>query len=144
MSQADCMNDFISISNLEPTWENKNTKNDFIYTNFSLGHKSCIDHILVDTCVFNSITDTYVVYDGANPSNHNVLYLSITNFKDMYYANSDCIGHSTKHVYSWERASRDDIVLYKVVLDSKLESCIYDYDVVHCNDIHCNNYVHRA
>ena len=76
---------------------------------------------------------------------NNVLYLSITNFKDMYYANSDCIGHSTKHVYSWERASRDDIiVLYKVVLDSKLESCIYDYDVVHCNDIHCNNYVHRA
>ena len=115
-------------------------KKDCTYTNFSLGHKSCIDHILVDKCVLkNSITDNYVVYDGNNPSNHNVLYLYITNFKDMYYAKSDCIDRSTKHVCSRERASLDDIVLYKAVLDSKLESCNYDYDVVHCNDIHCNN-----
>ena len=28
------------------------------------------------------------------------------------------------------------------MLDSRLESCIYD--VVRCNDIHCNNDVHRA
>ena len=62
----------------------------------------------------------------------------------MYYAKSDCIDSSTKHVCSWERASLDDIVLYKAVLDSKLESCIYDYDVVHCNVIHCKNDVHRA
>ena len=88
--------------------------------------------------------DNYVVYDGNNPSNHNVLYLSITNFKDMYYAKSDCIDHTTEHVCSWERASLDDIVLYKAMLDSKLESCIHDYDVVHCNDIYCNNDVHRA
>ena len=63
---------------------------------------------------FNSITDNYVVYDGNNPSIHNVLYLSITNFKDMYYANSDYIDCSTKHVWSWERASLDDIVLYNI------------------------------
>ena len=46
--------------------------------------------------------DTYVIYDGANPSNHNVLYLSIKNFRDMLYAKSDCIDRSTKHVCSWE------------------------------------------
>ena len=91
-----------------------------------------------------SITDIYVVYDQNNPSNHNVLYLSITNFKDMYHANSDYINCFTKHVCLWERALFDDIVLYKAMLDAKLESCIYDYDVVHCNDIHCNNDVHRA
>ena len=34
------------------------------------------------------------------------------NFKDMYYAKSDCIDSSTKHVCSWERASLDYIVLY--------------------------------
>ena len=71
---------------MKATWENINSKKDFTYTNFSLGHTSCIYDILVDNCVFNSITDNYVVYDGNNPSNHNVLYLSITNFKDMYYA----------------------------------------------------------
>ena len=71
---------------------------------------SCIDHILVDNCVFNTITDNYVVHDGNNPSNHNALYLSITNFKDIYYANSDCFDRSTKHVCSWERASLNDLV----------------------------------
>ena len=30
------------------------------------------------------------------------------------------------------------------MLYPNLESCIYDYDVVHCIDIHCNNDVHGA
>ena len=70
--------------------------------------------------------------------------LTIKNFRDMLYAKSDCIGRSTKHVCSWERASFDDITLYNANLDSKLESCIYDYDDIYCNTIHCNNDVHRA
>ena len=36
-----------------------------------------------------------------------------------------------------ERASFDDITSYKTNIDSKLGSCIYDYDVIYCNDIHC-------
>ena len=56
---------------------------------------------------------------------------------------SDCIDRLTKHVCSWERASFD-ITAYKANIDYKLESCIYDYDVIYCNDIHCNNDVHRA
>ena len=43
-----------------------------------------------------------------------------------------------------KRASFDDITSYKANIDSKPESFIYDYDVIYCNDIHCNNDVHRA
>ena len=50
--QVDCLNDFISRNNLKITWANINLKKDFTYNNLSLGHKSCIDHILVDNCVF--------------------------------------------------------------------------------------------
>ena len=109
-----------------------------------MGQKSCIDHVLVDNCIFDRIIDNYVIYDGVNPSNHNVLYLSIKNFRDMLYAKSDCIDRSTKHVCSWEKASFDDIMSYKANIDSKLESFIYDYDIIYCNDIHYNNDVHRA
>ena len=84
----------------------------------SLGHKFCIYHILVDNCIFDRIIDNYVIYDGANPSNHNVLYLSIKNFRDMLYAKSDCIDRSTKHACSCERASFDDITSYKANIDS--------------------------
>ena len=144
IGQVDCLNDFISRYSFKIAWENTNSKKDFTYTNVSLGHKSCIDHILVDNCIFDRIIDNYVIYDGANPSNHNVLYLSIKNFRDMLHAKSDCIDRSTKHVCSWERASFDDITSYKANIDSELESFIYDYDVIYCNDIHCNNDVHRA
>ena len=72
------------------------------------------------------------------------MYFSIENFRDMLYAKSDCIDRSTKHVCSWERGSFDDITSYKEIINSKLESCIYDYDVIYCNDIHCNNDVQRA
>ena len=46
------------------------------------------------------------------------------------------IDRSTKHVCSWERASFDDIASYKANIDSKLESFIYDYDVIYCNHHH--------
>ena len=62
----------------------------------------------------------------------------------MLYAKSDCIDRSTKHICSWERASIDDVTSYKANIYSKIESCIYDYDVIYCNDIHCNNDAHRA
>ena len=62
----------------------------------------------------------------------------------MLYAKSDCIYRSNKHVCLWERVSFDDITSYKANIDSKLESFIYDYDVIYCIDIHCNNDVHRA
>ena len=82
------MNDFISRNSFKVAWENTNSKKDFTYTNVSLGHTSCIDHILVDKCIFDIIIDNCVIYDGANPSNHNVHYLYIKNFRGMLYAKS--------------------------------------------------------
>ena len=91
---------------LKFAWENTNSKKDFTYTNVSLGHKSCIDHILVDNCIFDRIIDNYVIYDGANPSNHNVLYLSIKNFRDMLYAKYDWLG-ADHHQLSMPPISKD-------------------------------------
>ena len=50
--QVDYLNDFISKSNMKIYWDNDKTK-DFTYTNCSLGHKSCIDHIIMSGCIFD-------------------------------------------------------------------------------------------
>ena len=47
---------------------------DFTYTHYSLGHKSCIDHIIMSGCIFDGIIRNNVIYDGDNPSNHNLLF----------------------------------------------------------------------
>ena len=49
---------------------------DFTYTNYSLGHKSCIDHNIMSGCIFDGIIRDNVLYDGDNPSNHNLLFLA--------------------------------------------------------------------
>ena len=58
--QIDCLYDFISRNSFEVAWENTNSKKDFTYTNVSLGHTSCSDHIFVDNCIFDRIIDNYV------------------------------------------------------------------------------------
>ena len=45
--QVDYLNDFISRSNMKISWDNDKAMKDFTYTNYSLGHKSCIDHIIM-------------------------------------------------------------------------------------------------
>ena len=61
----------------------------------------------------------------------------------MYYAKPDCIDRSSMPMFGG-KASLYDIALYKAMLDSTIESLNYDYDVVHCNHIHCKNDVHIA
>ena len=122
--QVDCLNDFISRNHFKASWENTHS---ILHTLiFHWGINLSNYHMLVDNCIFDRKIDNYVICDGANPSNHIALYLFIKKFRDMPYAKSDCIDRSTKHVCSWERASLDGITLYKVNLDCKLDSCIYD------------------
>ena len=72
--QVDYLNDFISRSNMNIYWDNDKAMKDFTYTNYSRGHKSCIDHIIMSGCIFDGIIRNNVIYDGDNPSNHNLLF----------------------------------------------------------------------
>ena len=51
--QVDYLNDFITRNNLKIYWDNDNAMKDFKYTNYSLGQKSCIDHIIMSGCIFD-------------------------------------------------------------------------------------------
>ena len=72
--QVDYLNDFIPRSNLKISWDNDKAMKDFTYTNYSFGYKSCIDHIIMNRCIFDGIIRNNVIYDGDYPSNHNLFF----------------------------------------------------------------------
>ena len=110
----------------------------FTYTNYSLGHNSCIDHIIMSGCIFGGTIRNNVIYDGDNPSNHNLLFLAITSLSNMSYIRSRNSNQTNREVCSWNKAKHTDIELYKHCIDTKLDSiaCFFN-DVVYCTDINC-------
>ena len=121
-------------------WDNDNAMKDFIYTNYSLslGHKSCIDHIIMSGCIFDGIRRNNVIYDGDNPSNHNLLFLAVKSLSNMAHVRSINSKPTNRVLCSWNKATATDIELYKHCIDTKLDSitCFYN-DVVYCTDINC-------
>ena len=89
-------------------------------------------------CIFDGIIRNHVIYDGDNPSNHNLLFLAVTSLSNMSYIRSRNSNQTNREVCSWHKAKPTDIELYKHCIDTKLDSiaCFYN-DVVYCTDIHC-------
>ena len=118
--------------------DNDNAMKDFTYTNYSLGHKSCIDHIIMSGCIFDGISRNNVIYDGDNPSNHNLLFLAVKSLSNMAYVRSIHSNQTNRVLRSWNKVTATDIELYRHCIDTKLDSIAYFYnDVVYCTDIHC-------
>ena len=88
-AQTECLNNFIERNNLVVSWNHPVSKKDHTYTNFSLNHFSCIDHIITTHNIYDCILDNYVLSAACNPSSHNVVSLSIvvTNFSHVIESN---------------------------------------------------------
>ena len=54
-SQVNCLNDFIERKSLKVLWNHRNSSKDYTYTIYALGHKSCIDHILMSGNIYENI-----------------------------------------------------------------------------------------
>ena len=50
-------------------------------------HASINDHIIMNGCLFDGINRNNVIYDGDNPSNHNLLFFSYKDFIDFVIKN---------------------------------------------------------
>ena len=86
--QVNYLIDFRSRNNMQISWDNANAMKDFTYTNYSLGHKSCIYHIIMSGCIFEGIIKNNVIYDSDNPSNHYLLFLAVKSVLNMAYVSS--------------------------------------------------------
>ncbi len=120
-AQTECLTNFIARNNLDISWNNSVSRKDFTYSNFSLNHFSCIDHIITTKNLFNCILDNYVINEPCNPSNHNIVYLCIriADFKHVIKANCN---QELKPSCLWPKASVDDINRYQLMLDCKLKT----------------------
>ena len=79
-AQSTCLNDFINRNHLISSWDNPHANIDSTYCNHSLNHFSVIDHFIVSSNIYDSITTSNVLCDPTNISLHNAISLSMSSF----------------------------------------------------------------
>ena len=89
-------------------------------------------------CICDGIIRTNVIYDGENPSNHNLLFLAVKSLSKIAYVRSINSNQTNRVLCSWNKATATDMELYTDCIDAKLDSiACFCNDVVYCNDINC-------
>ncbi len=136
------LDDFISRNQFRLTWNNPLAIQDFTYVNNALNHRSCIDHFIVSSNIYSSLTSSKVHYDVSNLSSHNVVSLicacgvsNITIRDNKNKLDERC---------AWFKADHEHINQYKCGLDVALGNIILPNDSIMCNNVNCKNTVHTA
>ena len=91
--------DFMHRNSLIKSWDHVLAKLDYTYVNHALGHKSSIDHFIMSKNIFDFLIDSSVFMDPMNPSNHNIIQLSITCLGSIVYSCSARVQSSSTPVY---------------------------------------------
>ena len=73
--QTECLNNFNSRNKLCVSWNHPISKKESNYTNYTLNHFSCIDHIITTQNIFDCIVSNYIISELWNPSSHKVIML---------------------------------------------------------------------
>ena len=84
-AQSACLTDFINRNRLISSWDNPHANIDFTYCNHSLNHFSVIDHFIVSSNIYDSITASIVLWDPTNISLHNAISVYVKFWVSTYY-----------------------------------------------------------
>ena len=142
-AQTECLNNFSSRCNFVASWDHQASKKEFTYANMPLTHFSCIDHIIMTNNIYDCISDNFVLHDPCNPSNRNIVFLSIT----VTDFNNITIVNSNKRINPscvWSKATDIHIEQYQLCLDNKLSAIDLQNSAYFCKDIHCECLKHRS
>ena len=93
--------------------------------------------------MYDFISDNFVLNDPCNPSNHNILFLSIT----VTDFNNITIVNSNKRINPscvWSKATDIHIEQYQLCLDNKLSAIDLQNSAYFCKDIHYKCVKHRS
>ena len=100
---------------------------------------SCIDHIIIYDC----ISDNVVLNEPCNPSNHNILLLSIT----VTDFNNSTIVNCNKRINPssvWSKDKHIHIVQHQLCLDNKLSTFDLQNSAYFCKYHYCKCLEHRC
>ena len=78
------------------------------------------------------------MHEGDNLSDHSALQLHL-DIPTMHYNQQHVRTGSSRPTPQWNKASTSDINAYKRNLDGFLSKIIMSKDLIHCNDMLCNN-----
>ena len=86
--------------------------------------------------------ESNVLFYALNPSNHNVISLSVTNLKNKIFARST---EKAKHIpkCAWNRATDKHLDDYRIMLNNRITDIKDNCDLFLCTDITCENTQHK-
>ena len=87
------------------------------YTNYTLNHISCNDHILTIQNIFDCILSNYIINEPCNPSSHNVIpmSISITEYNHVTHKKKCAYEQGNKSTIKWYKADKVHISNYENV-----------------------------
>ena len=93
--------------------------------------------------IFNLVNKYESLHEGDNLSDHSALQLHL-DIPTMYYNQQHVHTGSFRPTPQWNKASANDINPYRRNLDGFLSKINMSNDLIHCNDMLCNNVKHRT
>ena len=111
---------------------------DYSY-NFSMSRFNVLDHFLLSGMLYNkSIESIHALHDAENLSDHEPIVLQLL-------LDVQCVGFAAKvHTprVSWVKATNDDLLGYKNILNQELHNINLPTDTLLCNNLNCSNPLH--
>ena len=137
------LSDFLSRNNLFLSWNHDSAVQDYTYVNHSLGHRSCIDHVILSENIFDCIISNKIICDPTNPSSHNIVQLTIKCFNSTVYSSSPQVHLDKSPKNAWRKALPLHREAYRYKLDELLSAIDQSDDLLYCRHINCNTITHR-
>ncbi len=142
-AQTRCLNEVIDRNDMSVIWNSPKVNHDNTYVNLSLGHRSCMDHILVSGNIFDALISGGVHYDPLNPSCHNVVNIHFQCVNHCFVTRSDRPELADKR-FSWNKATQENIDMYREQLDYLLGNINIPTDAILCRNVLCKDIKHRV
>ena len=102
---------------------------DYTYCSKINNERSCLDHLLLSDNLFNIICQYECKHDGDNLSDHDPIIMSLDLPVD--YINEHLI---------WDKATEDDLLVYKDNFDKQLELIEIPHEILKCANNNCNSH----
>ena len=89
--------------------------------------------------IYDFMLESNALFYALNPSNHNVIPLSVTNLKNKTFARSNEM--ETKHIpkCAWNKATDKHLDDYRTMLNNRITDIKDNCDLFLCTDITCEN-----
>ena len=134
------LTEFIGNESLLWWLDEKEHNVDYSCENRATNSFSLIDHFLLTDNLGTSLETCSVAHSCDNMSDHSVISISLEILVEHCSSNANCGYHVNRPI--WNKATEDNINLYKNTLDDMLTNLHIPWDLLHCKDLQCKNSNH--